>query len=359
MRPATMRARDPYKFLVEGVREFALYLIGPSGKVQTWNEGAVRLHGFTAEEIVGQNHSRLFTEEDRASGAPEAELRMAEHEPIAHEPRWLVRKDGARFWSESTCSAVRDEQGKLIGFSKTTHDASDKKQLKQRLDRATDELARFAFVVSHDLQEPVRTMKSYGELLARRYKGRLDADADDFLSFMTGAADRMTQLLKDLLSFSQAGRADRTNPEPTQAATALQWAIMNVNSQVKECGAVVTYDPLPAVLADQTQLAQLFQHLLTNSLKFRGPEPPRIHVTAARRDERVRFSVKDNGIGVEKEFHDRIFGVFKRLHGKDVPGTGIGLSICRKIVEAQSGEIWIESEAGRGATFHFTLPAVD
>jgi hypothetical protein len=360
MGPGIMPGSNPYKHVVEGVREFAVYFVDSSGHIVTWNPGAERIHGFSAKDVIGHHHSMLFCDEDRIAGVPEAELRSAAQDPRAYDGRWMLRKDGSRFWGINLCSAVRDESGLILGYSKVTHDGSERRQLEQALERTRDELARFAFVVSHDLQEPVRTMKSYGELLARRYKGKLDGDADDFINFITEAGNRMTQLLKDLLSYSQAGRADRMRPEQTPAATALQWAIMNMSPQIKETGAVVTYDPLPMVFADQTQLAHLFQQLLSNSLKFRGIEPPRIHVSVTPIGEtRYKFSVKDNGLGVAKEFHERIFGVFKRLHGKDIPGTGIGLSICRKIVEAHKGEMWIDSDAGRGATFSFTLPAIE
>jgi chemotaxis family two-component system sensor kinase Cph1 len=140
----------------------------------------------------------------------------------------------------------------------------------------------------------------------------------------------------------------------------VQWAIMNINPLIKETNAVITSDPLPSIHADQAQVAQLFQHLLTNSIKFRGEASPQVQVSATRQDETLhRFSVRDNGIGIDKEFHERVFGAFKRLHGKEVPGTGIGLAICRKIVEAHGGRIWIESEAGSGAVVHFTLPTSD
>jgi PAS domain S-box-containing protein len=342
------------------VRDVALYFVDSNGTVRNWNPGAERLHGFQAEEIAGQHHSIVFTDEDRSAGVPEAQLRTAERDGFAKSANWLVRKDGTRFWAESSRSAVRDEQGQLVGFACVTHDASDHRRLSENLERTTEELNGFAFVVSHDLQEPVRTMKSYGELLARRYKGKLDSDADEFINFMTEAGTRMTQLLKDLLSYSQAGRPDRLRPEVTPASSALQWAIMNLNPLIKETSAVITNDPLPAVHADQAQLAQLFQQLLTNSLRFRSKETPKIHIRAARHSEtHYLFSVCDNGVGIAKEFHQRIFGVFKRLHGKDVPGTGIGLAVCRKIVEAHNGQIWVESDAGHGATFHFILPAGD
>jgi light-regulated signal transduction histidine kinase (bacteriophytochrome) len=165
--------------------------------------------------------------------------------------------------------------------------------------------------------------------------------------------------LKDLLAYSQAGRADRTTFEPTSSANVLQWAIMNVDQLAKESGARITYDPLPMVDADQTQLSQVFQNLLGNAIKYRSEETPMIHVSAHRVDDRYEFAVADNGIGIPAEHHERIFGVFKRLHGKEVPGTGIGLAICRKIIESHGGSIWVESETGAGATIKFTLPAHD
>jgi PAS domain S-box-containing protein len=343
--------------MVESVRYLALYSLDRSGTILNWNVGAVELYGYSAAEMIGQHHSLLFTEEGRTAGEPDAQLSAAEEDEAIRAERWLARKDGSRFWSETFCSVVRDSHGEIAGFTKVDLDASQHWRLKQSLDRITDELNRFAFVVSHDLQEPVRTMKSYGELLARRYKSKLDSDADDFLNFMTEAANRMTQLLKDLLAYSQAGRADRTRAESIQATTVLEWAIMNVNPLVKETNAVITFDPLPSIQADQTQTAQIFQQLLTNSMRFKSVAPPRIHVSATRENGMYRFAVRDNGEGVAEEFHERIFGVFKRLHGKDVPGTGIGLSICRKIVEAHGGQIEIESAPGAGTTIYFTLPA--
>lgn len=230
---------------------------------------------------------------------------------------------------------------------------------KQQLKRSNDELQRFAYTVSHDLQEPLRTIRSYAELIDRRYKGKLDSDGDEFLHFIVDATSRMSQLLKDLLAYSQAGRPDRTNPELTAAVNVLEWAIMNVDRLAKETGASITHDPLPIVEADPLQLSQVFQNLLGNAIKFRGDQPPAIHVSAERVDSGYQFSVKDNGIGVDPEHHERIFGVFKRLHGKDVPGSGIGLAICRKIIESHGGRIWIESKLGAGVNIKFTLPAHD
>jgi PAS domain S-box-containing protein len=345
--------------VVRTIQQYALYMLDANGLIVSWNPGARTVHGFEPDEIMGQHFSVLYTEQDRGSNVPENELRLAAAEGTADDTRWLVRKGGEPFWAEGLTAVVKSHGGQVLGYAKVTRDATERRKLEQQLERSNDELQRFAYTVSHDLQEPLRTVRSYAELLSRRYTGKLDSDADEFIHFMVDAAGRMTQLLKDLLAYSQAGRPDRTQPEPTQASNILQWAIMNVDRLVKESGAVITHDPLPMVEADQTQLSQVFQNLLGNSIKYRSPEPPKIHLSARRLDGFHEFSVTDNGIGVDPEHHERIFGVFKRLHGKDVPGTGIGLAICRKIIESHGGQIWIESRLGEGATFKFTLPAYD
>lgn len=347
----------PEKWIVDGASEYALYFLDSGGIVRTWNAGAQRIHGFTAAEIIGKHVSVLYTEADRQARVPEAELDAAVANGSANDARWMVRKGGAAFWSEGVMTTVHNAGGEVAGFSRVSRDASERRRLEQALERSNEELQRFAFTVSHDLKEPIRTVKSYAELLSRKYKGRLDTDAEEFMKFMVDGADRMAQLVNDLLSYSQAGREDRTRPEPTQSANVLQWALMNVDKLAKETGTVITHGPLPTLHADQAQLAQVFQNLIGNAIKFRSPEEPRIHICADRTDDSFwQISVKDNGIGVAPEFHERIFGVFKRLHGRDVPGTGIGLAICRKIVEAHGGRIWIESAAGQGSTVKFTWP---
>jgi PAS domain S-box-containing protein len=343
--------------LVQAVRHYALFMLDPNGIIVSWNPGGATVHGYTPEEIIGQNYAILYPDEDRKTGVPESELKIAAAEGIADDTRWLLRKDGEKFWAEGLSTAIKNRAGVVIGFAKITRDATERRQLEKKLERSNDELQRFAYTVSHDLQEPLRTVRSYAELVSRRYAGKLDTDADEFIHFMVDAAGRMTQLLKDLLAYSQAGRPDRTSPEPTQSSNILQWAIMNVDKLAKETNATITYDPLPLVDADPTQLSQVFQNLLTNSIKYRSAEAPAIHISARRVDDFYEFSIVDNGIGVDGEHHERIFGVFKRLHGKEVPGTGTGLAICRKIIESHGGRIWVESAAGRGATFKFTLPA--
>jgi PAS domain S-box-containing protein len=353
-------ASDYSRLIVNSSTEYAMLFLDPEGRIRSWNPGAQRIFGFTEEEAIGQHFGSLYSEEDRNSGVPLAELRTADATGCAGDTRWLLGKGGAAFWAEGVTNAVRDQSGTLLGYGKIVRNASERQRLEQALERSNDELQRFAFTISHDLTEPLRTVRSYAELLARRYKDQLDTDANEFIEFMVDGTRRMGQLLNDIVAYSRAGREDKTRMEPTQAANVLQWAMMNLDGLVKETGAVITWDPLPTVHADQQQLMALCQQLLTNSIKFRSQETPKIHVSAQRSGEDMwEFAVRDNGIGVAPEYHERIFGVFKRLAGREVPGTGIGLAICRKIVEAHRGRIWIESESGRGATVRFTLPAHD
>jgi signal transduction histidine kinase len=231
------------------------------------------------------------------------------------------------------------------------------KEYSAELARSNADLQQFAYVASHDLQEPLRAVSSFSQLLARRYQGKLDSDADDFITFMVDGATRMQTLINDLLAFSRIGT--RGNPfAPVECENILQTARANLDVAIAESGAVITHDPLPALVADQTQLTQLFQNLFSNAIKFRRPEEaPRIHVSAKRQGGAWRLSVRDNGIGIDPQYFDRIFIIFQRLHGREkYAGTGIGLAICKKIVERHGGRIWVESEREKGSTFHFVIP---
>ena len=222
--------------------------------------------------------------------------------------------------------------------------------------RHHEEFRQFAYAVSHDLREPIRMIVSYTQLLDRRYQAQLDGDGADFMRYILEATQRMDRLLGDLLTYSHQFRSLDQPLEQVEPEGALQGAVLMIDAAVRESGAQVTNDPLPSVLFDFAQLTQLFRQLLTNSIMFRGPEPPKIHVSATESGDAIQFSVRDNGIGIDPRYHEQIFGVFKRLHGREFPGTGIGLAICKRIVEQRGGRIWVESELGQGATFHFTIP---
>ena len=227
------------------------------------------------------------------------------------------------------------------------------------LARSNEELQQFAYVASHDLQEPLRMVASYTQLLARRYRGKLDSNADEFIGYAVDGVNRMQRLIQDLLTYSRVGTQGR-EPGPCDTAQVMRHVVGTLRAPIEEAGAEVKVEPLPTVLADETQLSQLFQNLLSNALKFHGPAPARVEVAAASEGpDWWRFTVKDQGLGIDPQYFERIFIIFQRLHGREeYPGTGIGLAICKKIVERHGGRIGVESRPGEGSTFWFTLPAV-
>ena len=230
--------------------------------------------------------------------------------------------------------------------------------------RQSDELARsnadlqqFAYLASHDLQEPLRLVSVYAELLSRQYHARLDTEADRIITVIVDGVRRMEALIRDLLSYSRVIHAEEpVIQEQLDPAEALGIAVANLEMAIQESGATIQWGPLPSVACDRVELTQIFQNLLSNALKYRGDMPPRVEIVAQPGREFCVFSVRDNGIGIHSAYHDAIFTPFKRLHGRQYPGTGIGLALCRRMVERQGGKIWVESEAGRGATFWFTIP---
>jgi light-regulated signal transduction histidine kinase (bacteriophytochrome) len=230
------------------------------------------------------------------------------------------------------------------------------RQAKEELERSNAELEQFAYIASHDLQEPLRMVSSYTQLLARRYQGKLDADADDFIGFAVDGANRMQRLIQDLLTYSRVNTRGRPFA-PTDCNEVLAQVKLNLSLAIEENGATIRYDKLPTILADDGQLIQLFQNLIGNAIKFHGEEPPRIEVSARQTEGEWLFSVADNGIGMEPQYHERIFVIFQRLHGRSsYPGTGIGLAVSKRIVGRHGGRIWVESAPGEGSTFYFTIP---
>jgi light-regulated signal transduction histidine kinase (bacteriophytochrome) len=242
----------------------------------------------------------------------------------------------------------------------------ERQQAEEALQRVNTELARsnadleqFAYAASHDLQEPLRMVTSFTQLLAKRYQGKLDQDADEFIHFAVDGATRMNAMIKGLLEYSRVSRA-RDDFARTDMNAALAAALRNLKLLVEETNARITFSPLPTVTGSMSLLVQVFQNLLSNALKFRGPPSPAVHIQAVRQDAHWHFTVQDNGIGIAPEYFQRIFVVFQRLHTKDeYPGTGIGLALCKKIIERHDGQIWVESVPGTGTIFHFTLPVSD
>ncbi len=476
---------EQYRMLLDGVQDYAIFMLDPHGRVTSWNAGAGRIKGYRPSEIIGQNFSRFFPPEDIKRGRPEEVLRMTAASGRHEEQGMRVRKDGSRFLASTTFTALRDAGGNLRGFSELSHDLTESKEsgakyrglleaapdamvvvnqggeivllnlqaekqfgyhrdellgqkvkriipegfaerliadalrstadaLAQQIDtgieltgrrkdgsefpieimlsplqsaegvlvtaairditerkrseeqlvkmvgelkRSNDELQQFAYVASHDLQEPLRMVASYTQLLAKRYKGRLDSDADEFIAYAVDGANRMQGLIQDLLAYSRAGTGGK-DLHRISSEEALKEALTNLRATIEESGAVVTHDSLPAITSDDTQLTLVLQNLVGNAIKYRGADAPRVHVSATKNggNEWI-FSVRDNGLGIDPQYFDRIFVLFQRLHGREeFKGTGIGLAICKKMLERLGGRIWVESQPGTGSTFYFALP---
>ena len=331
------------------------------GIILNWNTGAERLYGYTAAEIVGQPVSLLAPPELQEEIQRILE-RLRQGERVEPYETVRRRKDGTRVEVSLTVSPVKNASGQIIGASAIARDITVQKQLARELAQRAAELARlneelqqFAYTVSHDLNEPLRTVASFVALLAKRYQGKLDANADKYIALAVDGAQRMQQMIQDLLSYTRAG-----GPAAERAAVDCEAVLAQVVSDLQvvitEQQAAVTHDPLPTVTGEATRLKQVFQNLISNALKFRGQAPPRVHVSARRVDGHWQFAVRDNGIGIDPRQAGRLFQVFQRLHRRgEYPGTGIGLAICKKIVERHGGRIWVESQPGAGATFYFTI----
>jgi len=360
-------------------RDFALQVFNTVGQGLTVtdaenrfvrvNPAYARLFGDAPQELLGKRPADLTAPEDHAVLA-QARLDRKQGKTTTYESR-LIRKDGS-YAHVLITGAPRLKDGRYAGTIAAIADITERKQAEEALRKAHDDLARsntdlerFAYVASHDLQEPLRMVASFVQLLGERYRGQLDADADEFIGFAVDGAKRMQTLINDLLEYSRVGT--RGEPlQPTDANIALDDALWNLDLAITDAGATITHDPLPTVIADPTQLAQLFQNLVSNAIKFHGTEPPVVHVSAQETFEvsetsKVwRFSIRDNGIGIAPADHDRIFGIFQRLHSREeYAGTGIGLAVYQRIVERHDGRIWVESQVGQGTTFFFTLPSSD
>jgi signal transduction histidine kinase len=272
-------------------------------------------------------------------------------------------KDGNPRYVEVHCYPILDSTGDVAMVTEYCLDITERKIAEQNLQKSLEdlessnkELQQFAYVASHDLQEPLRMISSYTQLLDRRYKDKLDTDAQEFIRYAVDGAVRMQRLINDLLDYSRVGTRDRAF-EPVDTELILDQVLGNLSMAVEENQAVIEHENLPCVMGYPFQLRQLFQNLIINAIKFRGDAPPRIVISARKRGKKWIFSFRDNGIGIEPQYRDRIFLIFQRLHTRELyPGTGIGLAICKKIVERHGGSIWVESEPGKGSTFHFTIP---
>jgi PAS domain S-box-containing protein len=354
-------SEERFRLLVTSVQDYAIFMLDPSGHVNTWNVGAERIKGYKEEEILGRHFEIFYPIDNREE--PGKQLQIAAAVGRTETEGWRVRKDGSRFWANVVLTALRDSSGRLIGFTKVSRDLTAQRKAQEDLTNQAQELARsnsdlqqFAYVASHDLQEPLRMVISYIQILADRYKGKLDADSEECIEFAVEGALRMRQLITGLLAYSRLSNA-RQPLTQTDLADVLKDVVANLEVAIQESGTVVTVDELPTIMADPLQMSQLFQNLIGNAITFRGEKAPHIQVSAKLQESHWLFSVADNGIGIKPEHYERIFIIFQRLHDRmQYKGTGMGLAICKKIVARRGGRIWVESELGKGSTFFFTIP---
>jgi len=346
-----------YRMQVLELREYAMFMLDPRGTLTSWNAGVEHLLGYSEQEWIGEHASKIFTPEEKAVEVCESEMRKAQESGFATDIRWHRRKDGTEFFANGFMNALRDEQGVLIGYAKILSDETARKQLQDSLTESNSALEQFAYVASHDLQEPLRTMSAYAQLLTNKYGGKLDSEADQFLSFIVSASIRMSALVKDLLAYARLA-TEEERPSSVALDDDLEAALTHLDQAIEESGASVTHDPLPTLQVDRGQMVRLFQNLVGNAVKYRKPgRPPKVHISAEQKGAEWVISIRDNGIGFDPKYASSIFAPFKRLHTADeYPGTGVGLAICRRIVQAQGGRIWAESKPDEGTTFLFTLP---
>jgi PAS domain S-box-containing protein len=334
------------------------------------NRSMCEITGYAAHELLSMNLGEITHPDDAETEAPLARQLLAGEIPNYRLEKRYLRKDGAVVWVMHSASTVHDTTGRLLFGIAQVEDITERKRAEeglahanaelevraQELERSNLDLQQFAYAASHDLSEPLRMVSSYVQLLAKRYGDKLDSDAEEFIGFALDGVVRMQALIDGLLMYSRAGTTDYAT-DPVDCNEIMDATLLMLKTAIAERDAEVTYDPLPTVTGDANQLAQLLQNLVGNATKFVEEGPPRVHVSAEREGPEWHFRVTDNGIGIDPAHVERIFNVFQRLHGRgEYPGSGIGLAICKRIVERHGGRIWVESEPGHGSTFNFTIP---
>ena len=365
--------------MIENFEDYAMILLDPDGHVLHWNKGAELIKGYTASEVIGKHFRLFYSDEDQQNKLPEALLQKAAREGKAVYEGWRLRKDRTRFWGSIILTALHDDQGKVIAFSKVTRDLTERKTAEDAMKKKNDELeaknqelASFAYVASHDLQEPLRKIQTFLSRIQEMEAGGLSERSADFFKRIMSASERMQTLIDDLLAYSRTS-TDKRPSEIVDLNELVRDVVREMADTVNEKKAIVEIKQLPKINGVSFQLRQLFTNLFSNALKFSKAEQAP-HIVVASRDTNqaearslglagksyTHIWIKDSGIGFEQQYNKKIFEIFQRLHGRsEYSGTGIGLAICKKIVENHQGVITAEGEKDVGATFHIYLPQLD
>jgi PAS domain S-box-containing protein len=329
----------------------------PDGYNDYYNDRWYEFTGFNRTSFGAMSWEPLLHPDDLSRCRETWQDCVTRGAPYRIEYRFRDRHENRWRWFMGRALAVRDSDGKIVKWFGSCTDIDDQKRIEEDLRRANQDLEQFAHSASHDLQEPLRMVSTYGEMLKREFGGKLGASGDEYIGYTIQGALRMEHLLRDLRAYTLVSGAAQEATAYVDAGQILDTALAALESAITESDAAITRTALPRVRMHAFQLEQLFQNLIGNAIRYRSSEKPRIHVAAEKRDKDWLFSVRDNGIGIDPQYKEQIFEIFKRLHSAAAyPGTGMGLAICQRIVERAGGRIWVESEFGRGATFFFTVP---
>jgi PAS domain S-box-containing protein len=372
---ALRESEERFRMLVEGVKDYAIYMLDPEGRVTTWNSGAESIEGYSAAEVVGRSLATFFTPEDARAGLPARLLKKAETEGKTVNEGWRVRKDGSRFWSHGTITALRDEEGKLYGFSKIAHDLTKHRDAEEQIGRLNEELEQrvrertaeleiaikeleaFSYSVSHDLRAPLRHIVGYAGLLQSEAASKLDDSGKQHLQTIANSARNLGDLIDALLSFSRMGRTEY-HRQPVELSDVVEQARQELTGEMEGRNVDWQIGPLPDVQGDPILLRQVMINLLSNALKYtRTRKQAKIEIGAVESLEDVQVFVRDNGVGFDMEFTGKLFGVFQRLHpASEFEGIGIGLANVSRIIRRHDGRVWAEGKVDAGATFYFSIP---
>ena len=354
-RAAIAESGQRLRFMAESMPQ-KIFTATANGDLDYVNRQWTEFGGLSFEQNENWGWTRLVHPDDL-----EQNVRLWHHSVDTGEPFRCVhrfrRADGEYRWHLSRALAMRDGDGKISMWIGSNTDIHEEKKTEEELRLANQDLNLFAFAASHDLQEPLRMITSYSQLLVDAYRrGVLDQDAETFVGFIADGTRRMEELLADLLTYTALALQQKESADSVDLNGVLAKVRENLKAAIEDSGTVITADPLPRVPGSEVHFVQLLQNLIGNAIKYQGEHPPAVRIIGWEDKDEWRFEVADNGIGIAPEYHQQIFGVFKRLHGKKVPGTGVGLAICQRVVERHGGRIWVESEPGKGTTFCFTLP---
>ena len=349
------RERERFSFMAESMPQ-KIFTASPTGASTYLNKQWMDFTGLPFEQLKEWGWTQFIHPDDLDGALKDWQHAIETGEPLQMTTRFR-RADGVYRWHLNRARAMRNAEGEITLWVGSSTEIHEQKETEEELRRANEDLQQFAYSASHDLQEPIRNVAVYSEVVARRYDSALDDEGRQFLGFLREGGRRLATLVNDLLAYTRASMAELGATE-LDSNVALQDALQSLAEAIRESGATVSYDSLPQVFMGEVHLQQVFQNLIGNGLKYRRDIPARIHISAAERGSMWCFSVADNGIGIDPRYKEKIFGVFKRLHhGDQYSGTGIGLAICQRVVERYGGRIWVESQPGEGSTFYFTVPS--